>query len=154
GTAGISGDGGLATRAQISFPWGIAVDDAGTTIFISDTGNHRIRKITPDGLIRTIAGDGTAGYSGDNGPAANARLNQPRRILLDKNGDLYIADARNQAIRRISGASGTITTVVGSGSPGLGGDGGPAEAALLNYPTGLALDSSGVLIFSDQSNDR
>src|SRR5207248_1329657 len=123
--------------------------DDSQNVFFSDTGNHRLRKITPDGVMHTIAGDGTAGYSGDNGPAVNARVNFPRRILLDKNGDLYVADTWNQAIRRISAADGTITTVVGSGNRGFGGDGGPAESASLNLPTGLALNSAGTLFFAD-----
>ncbi|WP_032793963.1 NHL domain-containing protein, partial [Streptomyces sp. W007] len=151
GAAGFKGDGEPAVSAQLNRPYGIAVDSLGT-LYFSDYNNHRIRRITTDGKISTIAGSG-AGYSGDNGPAASARLNCPREVAVDGAGTLYVTDAANHRVRKIT-ADGTISTVAGTGTAGYSGDGGPATAARLNYPLGVTVDSSGVLYISDHSNNR
>ena len=147
---GYGGDGGAATSAQINAPQGLAVDSSGN-VFVADTGNSRVRKIS-GGTISTVAGGSTPGYGGDGGAATSAQLNSPTGIAVDSKGDLYIADSDNNAIRMVS-PSGTITTVAGSGRQGYSGDGGPAINALLNYPQGVALDSSGNLYITDTLNN-
>jgi uncharacterized protein (TIGR03437 family) len=150
GIAGFSGDAGAATAAQLNQPSAVAVDSAGN-LYIADTGNNRIRKVV-GGTISTIAGNGTAGYSGDNGVAANAELNQPLGIAFDASGNFYIADSANNRIRKI--AAGTITTVAGNGTPGFGGDAGSPTAAQLRNPSDIVLDSSGNLYIADSGNNR
>ncbi|PWT99085.1 MAG: hypothetical protein C5B51_27925, partial [Terriglobia bacterium] len=145
---GYSGDGGPAVNAQLSVPGGIALDSAGN-LYIADTFNNAVRKVTPSGTITTVAGNGTYGDSGDGGPGVNAQLSNPQAIAADANGNLYIADAA--VIRKIS-ASGTITTVAGTGTPGYSGDGGPALNAQIGPCYGLALDLSGNLYLADYSN--
>ena len=152
GEEGYSGDGGPASSAQLRSPSGVAVDQSGN-LFIADYGNDRIRKISIDGVITTIAGNGTSGYSGDGGPATGAQLSGPRRVALDASGNLYVADLGNNCIRKIS-PGGTITTVAGSGTSGYSGDGGPATSAKLNGPVSLTIDASGALFISDYSNFR
>ncbi len=152
GTAGFSGDGGSATAASLNRPQGVAVDTAGN-VFISDQFNHRIRKVTPAGTISTIAGTGTSGFSGDNGPATSARLYYPLGLALDAAGNLYVADTFNQRVRRIA-PNGIISTVAGTGSSGFSGDGGPATTASLNFPADVALDAAGNLYIADGGNDR
>ncbi len=153
GTSGFSGDGGAATSAQLRFPEGVWVDTTGN-LYIADSGNHRVRLVTTTGTISTIAGTGTAGFSGDGGPATAARLNDPKDITTDGSGNLYIADNENHRIRRVGGA-GIITTVAGNGVEGYAGDGGPATSARLNDPTGVAFDTAaGVLYISDTENHR
>ena len=152
GRAGFSGDGGLATSALLSFPNGLAFDGDGN-LFISDSNNNRIRRVSPEGIITTVAGIGTAGFSGDGGPATSAQLRYPLGIQLDANGNLFIADAHNNRIRKVTPA-GIITTVAGDGTDGFGGDGGPAESAQLNYPTSIALDGAGNLFIADYYNNR
>lgn len=159
GTAGYSGDGGKATNAQLYGPWNVAVDGSGNVI-ISDTYNSRIRKVSSDGSITTIAGNGSAGYSGDGGPAATASLSQPHGLAFDSNGNLFVADYLNSRIRRID-TNGVITTVAGnstrgffSGNDGPSGDGGPAVDAELWQPSGLTVDQSGYLYFADYTNAR
>ena len=147
---GFSGDGGLATSAYLYGPGGVAVDFAGN-LYIADTGNQRIRKVT-NGVITTVAGSGTAGFSGDNGPATTARLNGPRDVAVDFAGNLYIADTDNQRIRKV--ANGVITTVAGSGTAGFSGDNGAATGAQLNGPRGVAMDSAGNLYIADADNHR
>src|SRR5262249_22418680 len=127
-----SGDEGPADQAELSFPYGLAVDSEGN-LYVSDTANHRVRKVGLDGIIHTVAGTGTPGYSGDNGPALQAQLYQPWGLAIDREGRLLIADAGNHCIRLVS-RDGTITTVAGVGSAGFGGDGGPATAARLSFP--------------------
>jgi hypothetical protein len=151
GVAGFSGDGGLATLAQISAPRGIAVDDAGN-IYISDYDSSRIRKVDPSGIINTIAGTGVAGFSGDGGPAALAKIHHPTGIVVDGAGNVYFSDYHNYRIRKID-LSGIITTVAGSGTPGFSGDGGPALLANM-YPGPLALDKEGNIIESDIARVR
>jgi uncharacterized repeat protein (TIGR01451 family) len=152
GTSGFGGDGGPATSAQLNSPSGIAVD-AGGNLLIVDSGNQRIRKVTPGGVISTLAGTGTSGFSGDGGPAASAQLNYPQGIVVDGSGNVLIADSGNYRIRKITPA-GVISTIAGSGSWGFSGDNGPAISAQLAYPTGVAVDSAGALFIADQSNAR
>ena len=152
GTFGFGGDGGPATTAQLNFPRGVALDGAGN-VYIADTDNHRIRRVDTSGTITTIAGDGTRGFGGDGGPASAAQLNSPRGVALDGAGNVYIADTDNHRIRRVD-TSGTITTIAGDGTFGFGGDGGPASAAQLNSPRGVALDGAGNVYIADTSNHR
>ncbi|MFK0296535.1 RICIN domain-containing protein [Streptomyces sp. NPDC090442] len=151
GTAGFGGDGGPATAARLSYPYGVAVDSTGT-LYIAEAGNHRVRKVTADGKISTVAGNGI-GYSGDNGPATSAQLNLPHAVALNGAGDLYIADCRNHRVRRIT-TDGKISTVAGTGTAGFGGDGGPATAAQLNTPLGVVVDNTGTLYITDLGNHR
>ncbi|MFJ5927388.1 RICIN domain-containing protein [Kitasatospora sp. NPDC092948] len=152
GVAGFDGDNGPALSAELNHPYGIAVDRNGT-VCAADSGNHRIRKVTTDGRITTIAGDGTAGFGGDGGPAASARLNSPREVAVDGAGTLYIADSGNHRIRKIT-TDGRITTIAGTGTPGFDGDNGPAASALLNHPFGVAVDGAGTLYIADSGNHR
>jgi uncharacterized protein (TIGR03437 family) len=152
GQSGYSGDGGLATAAWLNDPTGVAVDAAGN-LYIADTYNYRIRKVTPAGVITTVAGNGQSGYSGDGGPATAAGLNDPTGVEVDAAGNLYIADGRNSRVRKVTPA-GTITTLAGNGQYRYGGDGGPATAAGLNGPTGVAVDAAGNLYIADAVNNR
>ncbi len=150
GTLGYSGDGGPATLAQITTPWGIVTDAAGN-IFFSDRLNHCIRKINAAGIISTIAGDGIAGFSGDGGPATAARLNQPVDLTFDATGNLYFSDGANNRVRKIS-TSGVISTVAGNGTGGYTGDGGAALSAQMNFPVGLGIDGAGNIYVGDYLN--
>ena len=150
GTAGFSGDSGLAASAQLNYPDGFAVDSAGN-LYIADTLNNRIRKVS-NGVITTVAGNGTQGSSGDNGPATSAQLNYPGGIAVDSAGNLYIADSGNERIRKVS--NGVITTVAGNGAAGFSGDSGPAISARLSSPIGVAVDSAGNLYVDDYNNQR
>lgn len=157
GQTGHSGDGGPATGAKLYWPIGVAIDAIGN-VLIADFGNRDIRKVTADGIITTIAGNGAAGYSGDGGPATEAALNEPRCVAVDAVGNVYVADTVNHRIRKVS-PDGIITTAVGSGSTGYGyggfsGDGGPATDARLNLPAGVAIDGFGNLYIADSSNHR
>jgi uncharacterized protein (TIGR03437 family) len=150
GTIGYSGDNGPATSAQLNQPWGVAVDAAGN-VYIADTVNNRIRKVA-NGVISTVAGNGTLGYSGDDGPATSAQLSWPAGVAVDSAGNLYVADQNNNRIRKVS--NGVITTVAGNGMPGYSGDNGPATSAKLYGPKGVAVDSAGNLYIADTSNQR
>ncbi len=152
GLYGFLGDGLTATSAQLGNPEGVAVDGSGN-LFIADTGNSRIRKVSTSGIITTAAGNGLYGFSGDGGTAASAQLAFPSGVAVDGSGNLFIADKRNHRIRKIS-TSGIITTVAGNGAIGYFGDGGTATSAQLNYPTGVAVDGSGNLFIADTSNHR
>ena len=147
GQRGFSGDGGPAVQAQLSFPEDVTIDRNGN-LYIADAGNHRIRKITPGGIISTYAGTGTAGYSGDGGPALAAELNQPLGVTVDAQGNLFISDGLNYRVRKVS-PDGIISTIAGNGTSGHSGDGGPATSAELYEPLGLALDPSGNLYIAD-----
>ena len=150
GIAGYSGDGAPALNAGLTQPSGIAVDAAGN-LYIADTGNNCIRKVS-GGTISTVAGNGNAGFSGDAGPAGTAMLNLPRSVIVDSTGSLYIADTHNHRIRKVSG--GTISTAAGNGSVEFSGDNGPATAAALDFPGGMALDSTGNLYVADTFHHR
>ena len=148
GTCGYSGDNGPAASAQLGYAAGVAADSSGN-LYIADPDNARIRKVS-NGIITTVAGNGTAGYNGDNISATSASLNGPASVAVDNSGSLYIADSSNFRIRKVSG--GIITTVAGNGTQGYMGDGGSASAAELNYPGGVAVDNSGNLYIEDIYN--
>ncbi len=128
------------------------MDGAGN-LYIADADNHRVRKVAPDGTISTVAGTGAAGFSGDGGPAASARLNLPVAVAVDSTGTLYLSDYRNHRVRKVA-PDGTISTVAGTGSAGFGGDGGPAASAQLNNPFGLVVDCVDTLYIADHLNHR
>jgi DNA-binding transcriptional LysR family regulator/sugar lactone lactonase YvrE len=146
------GDGGPASRAYLISPRGLATDAAGN-LYIADTYNSRIRKVSESGIITTVAGNGGYGYSGDGGPATSAQLAVPAGVVLDSSGSLYIAEVNNNCIRRVA-AGGVITTFAGTGRAGYSGDGGPATAANLYSPWGVATDASGNLYIADSNNNR
>lgn len=150
-TRGFGGDGGLATAAQLDSPRDVAQLIDGS-ILVADTGNHRIRRIAPDGTITTIAGTGTEGGAGDGGPAAAAQLAFPRDVAPLADGGIAIADTGNNRVRRIA-PNGTIATIAG-GSPGDGGDGGPAVNAQLRAPSGVTPLTNGALLIADTGNNR
>lgn len=152
GLGGYSGDGGAATAARLWYPSGIAVDDIGN-LYIADQRNDRIRKVDTFGTITTIAGSGLPGFSGDGGSAVTAKLSHPTRVALDAAGNLFIADSGNNRIRKVD-AAGTITTVAGSGINGYSGDGGSALAAELSTPIDMAIDATGNIFIADYSNNR
>jgi len=147
-----SGDGGPATNANLNYPNGVAVDAAGE-VFIADQGNNLIRKVDAFGIITTVAGNLTNGYTGDGGPATNASLSGPRDVKVDAVGNLYIADYGNHRIRRVD-TNGLITTVAGNGTNAFAGDGGVATNASLAAPTGVALDAAGNLFIVDSPSYR
>ena len=146
------GDGKKATDVILTLVDGVAVDSDGN-LLISHRSKNRIRKVGKDGIITTLAGNGRAGYSGDNGPALKASFNFPAGLCSDPAGNLYVADRNNHRVRRID-TSGIVTTVAGTGTPDWGGDGGPAVAAHLNYPSDVVCDGKGNLYISDRSNNR
>jgi uncharacterized protein (TIGR03437 family) len=154
GLAGLAGDGGPSKAALLSHPYGVAVDAQGN-LYIADLGNARVRKISPDGTIRTIAGGGTIvpGGNGDGGPATSAQLLEPRNVAVDPDGTLYISDFGAHRVYRVS-PGGILTTLAGTGSAGFSGDGGASQLARLNSPAGLASDSSGTLYIADSANNR
>jgi len=164
---GFNGD-GVAHDTWVSFPTGgnpepgggVALDAQGR-LYFSDTVNHRIRRVEFSGaadfqfgIVTTLAGDGTAGFSGDDGPATAARINFPEDLEIGPDGNVYFADANNNRIRRINLTTGMIETVAGTGEEGFSGDGGPATSALLNRPFGVAFDPAGDLYVSDSFNSR
>jgi hypothetical protein len=147
------GDGGPATSARLQSPTGITLDARGN-LFIVEHAGHRIRMVTPDGTITTVAGTGKAGSAGDGGPATAAQLDLPINIAMDNAGHLYIADVGNHRVRMV-GPDGTIRTVAGGGNPADGlGDGGLATDAYLNTPTNVALDGAGNLFIADSHDLR
>ena len=150
GVCGYSGDGGSPTSAALNHPIGIAVDLIGN-LYIADNGNCRVREVS-GAVISTVVGNGACGYGGDGGPATSADLYSPYDVALDASGNLYVADASNCRVRRVSG--GIITTAAGNGLCGYFGDGGAATAASLNAPTGVAVDATGNLYIVDALNCR
>ncbi|HYW48717.1 MAG TPA: hypothetical protein VE959_37985 [Bryobacteraceae bacterium] len=152
GVSSFSGDNGPATQAQMNSPEGVAVDSSGN-IYIADTNNHEVRRVTRDGTIARFAGNGTAGFGGDGGAAASAQLNAPEGLAIDSAGNLYIADTQNARVRMVT-AGGAISTVAGNGTPGFGGDGGAATGAMLSTVTGVAVDAAGNLYIADLNNYR
>ncbi len=154
GTAGYLGDGAAATAARLNAPQGLALAANGD-LYIADTGNHAVRKVSvATGNISTYAGTGTAGFLGDGGAATSARLSSPQAVSLNATGDLYIADTGNNRIRRVQAASGTITTIAGTGTAGTTGDGGPATAARLSSPRGVTVSATGAYYIGDRGNNR
>ena len=151
-TQGYSGDGGAATSAEVYYPYGVAFDAVGN-LYIADTGNSRIRRVDTNGIIATVAGNGSQGYSGDGGAATNSVLNYPKSVALNAAGDLYIADSDNNCIRKVD-TNGIITTVAGTGFYPYNGDGGAATNANLLYPSGIALDAVGNLFIADFGDNR
>ena len=155
GICGYSGDGGAATGAELNAPAGIAVDAAGD-LFIADSGNDVVREVNHvTGVITTVAGNGTYGYSGDGGAATSAELGFPSAVAVDAAGNLFIADSGNNVIREVNSSTGMITTVAGNYDLGSGysGDGQAATGAQLNYPTGVAVDAAGDLFIADSGNN-
>ncbi len=152
GKVGFSGDGGPATAAALSFPYGVGAD-AQHNILIADTYNHRVRRVNiQNGIIGTVAGNGNDGFSGDGGPALSASMNSPAAVVADSQGNLYISDYGNDRIRRVA-SNGTISTIAGNGRSGYSGDGGPALSASLSSPLGLFLDAQrGFLYVADSNN--
>jgi uncharacterized protein (TIGR03437 family) len=152
-TSGFTGDGSAATSAELAGPFGMAVDKSGN-IYIADQFNNRIRKVTTAGIISTVAGNGTSGYTGDGGAATSAELNDPESVAVDSAGNLYIADTGNSVVRKVT-ASGTISTIAGNFTDGAGysGDGAAATSAQLFHPTSIVLDSKGNIYIADTSNN-
>ncbi len=153
GQAGHGGDQGPATQALLNSPAGLEAAPDGS-VFVADRDNHRVRVIDPDGLIRTVAGTGDAGFSGDDGPAVEADLHLPSDVALDPDAGLLIADSGNHRIRRVDRGQGLITTIAGTGVAGFGGDGGAAVLASLQQPAALAVDGTGNVLIADTLNRR
>lgn len=154
GKCGFSGDGGAATSAELANPSTVAVDKSGN-LYIADENNNRIRKVVlSTGIITTVAGNGTTGFSGDGGLATNAEFDDPTAVGVDPSGNFYITDTVNQRIRKVTVATGIINTVAGNGTAGFAGDGGPATSAELYEPLGVATDSSGNIFIVDFDNCR
>lgn len=152
GTPGYSGDGGLAIEAQLNFPVA-AVIGRSSDLFIADSNNYVVRCVDRDsGVITTVAGTGMAGYTGDGGPAIEARLNEVSALAVNAKQDLYIADLENCAVRCIDADTGVISTIAGTGQPGYAGDGGPAVEAALKYPAAIAFDAQDNLFIADSAN--
>lgn len=150
GVEGYGGDGASATSAFLDTPTGVAVDSNGN-VYIADSHNHRIREVSA-GIITTVAGTGTHGFSGDGAAATAAMLWNPMGVAVDPSGSLYIADTNNQRIRKVSG--GTISTIAGDGEQLFLGDGSAATAAVLDSPTGVAVDAAGNVYIADRHNQR
>ena len=152
GDAGDAGDGGPAAKAMLNTPQGLAIDSVGR-VYIADTLSNRIRRVDPDGTIRTVAGSGEAGYAGDEKAAVDAKLDLPTGLAIGFGDALFIADTGNNVIRQL-GNDGIIRTVAGTGEAGYRGDGGPASYAVFHAPAGLAFDDEGDLYIADTLNQR
>jgi sugar lactone lactonase YvrE len=154
GTAGYSGDTGLAVNAQLSLPAGLAFDASGA-LYIADAANHVVRKVALNGIITTVAGTGTAGFTGNGGQATSAELYAPNSVTFDTAGTMYIAEPPNNAVRKVS-TSGIISLIVGTGfgNPGFSGDTGLAINASVNDPQAVAVDTNGYLYIADEDNQR
>jgi streptogramin lyase len=153
GEKGFSGDGGPAEKAQLNNPFAVARGPDGY-LYICDVDNHRIRRVSKDGIITTFAGSAKRGYSGDGGPATEAALNMPYEMAWDRSGNLYFVEIGSHVVRRVDAKSGIISTVAGTGKAGFSGDGGPANKAQLSQPHSLAFDNAGDLYVCDIINHR
>ena len=154
GDPGYEGDGGPASQALLREPFMCAFDPQGN-LYVVEATNHCVRRVDKEsGIVTTVAGAGEEGYSGDGGPARHATLNQPYSLQIDTNGDIYIVDRLNAAVRKVDAASGIITTVAGTGEPGYSGDGGPGNAAQLREPNDCYLDGGGGLLIADIQDQR
>jgi RHS repeat-associated protein len=152
GVAGFSGDGGPATQAQLNAPHGLAVGPDGS-LYIADQQNNRVRKLALDGTISTVAGNGTAGFAGDAGPATQGQLAGPMSVAVAADGTLYVADTGNNRVRQV-GTDGVLSTAAGTGAYGSLGDGGSAALATLSAPVSVAVDPTGNMYIVDQLNQR
>ena len=152
GVNGYSGDGGPATLAKISIAFSLAVGPDGS-VYIADTVNRRVRRVTTDGIINTVAGIGVAGFSGDGGPATLAMLADPRGVAVGRDGSLYIADATAHRVRMVT-PDGIIRTIAGTGVFGFSGEGVPATAGSFKFPTAVAIGSDDILYIADSQNFR
>jgi uncharacterized protein (TIGR03437 family) len=151
GVAGFSGDGGSALTAQLNFPYGLALDSAGN-VYVADLGNQRVRRISPDGVIATVAGTGRKASSADGAAPTDTSLLSPRNVAVDAAGNLYIAEFEGQRVRKLT-PDGKLATVAGTGVAGWSGDGNRATAAQIDYPAGMAFDRAGALYFADSGNN-
>ncbi|MGE3819451.1 MAG: hypothetical protein AB7I30_08450 [Isosphaeraceae bacterium] len=147
GRQGDAGDGGPAKDALLNQPFDVAFDASGN-LYVSDTFNHKVRRVdAKTGIVTTVAGNGQKGFSGDGGPATEARLDEPYGVVLDGSGNLFFADRLNRRVRRVDVKTGIVTTVAGDGSTKYSGDGGPGRSAGLVEPNGVALDPQGRRLF-------
>ncbi len=153
GVAGFSGDGGAAVQAQLNDPTGIARGPDGA-LYVCDTANHRVRKVSPGGTITTVAGTGEPGWSGDGGPATAAKLHEPYEVCFDPAGDVFWVERLSHTVRKLDRKTGIITTVAGNGNAGFSGDGGPATRAQLSDPHSIGFDRAGDLFICDVRNHR
>ena len=154
GVSGMAGDNGPALAAQVGNPYGLTIGPDGA-LYVGEINTHRVRRVDlATGRITTVAGTGEEGYSGDGGPATQARLNEPYEVRFDAAGNLYFVEMQNAVIRKVDRATGTISTVAGTGTPGFSGDGGPATQAQFNQPHSIAFDAAGDLYVADIRNNR
>ncbi|MFE0177167.1 hypothetical protein ACFWZ2_33165 [Streptomyces sp. NPDC059002] len=154
GNRGFGGDDGLAIEAALNAPTRIALDSDGN-LYIADSGNNRVRRVdAATQTITTVAGDGSSGFAGDDGPAVKARLDRPTGVAVDPEGNLYIADTENHRVRRVDAVTQTITTVAGNGTEAFAGDDGPAVEAALDTPGDVVVGSGGSLYIADSYNNR
>ena len=154
GVSGSAGDGGPGEKAQVGNPFGVVIGPDGA-LYICEVDTHRVRRLDLETkLISTVAGSGRKGYAGDGGPALEADLNEPYEIRFAANGDVYFVEMRNNIVRKVDAATGTISTVAGTGEAGYSGDGGPAVEAQLHDPHSIELDGQGSLYIADIGNHR
>ncbi|MEX2303833.1 MAG: hypothetical protein WD733_23010 [Bryobacterales bacterium] len=154
GQSGYSGDGGQGTKAQVANPYGLTLGPDGA-LYICEEDGHRIRRLDmKTGVISTVAGNGEPGYSGDGGPALEAKLNEPYEVRFDSDGNMFFVEMRNHLVRRVDSKTRIISTVAGTGEPGFSGDGGPAKQAQFRQPHSIALDGKGFLFVADIGNHR
>lgn len=154
GKADDGGDRGPALETNVGMPFGVEIGPDGA-LYITEVSNHRVRRLdSKTGELTTVAGCGEKGYSGDGGPATDARLNEPYEVRFDKNGNMYFVEMMNNLIRRVDAKTGTISTVAGTNQMGFQGDGGPARDALFQHPHSIVLDERGFLYVADIGNHR